>query len=419
MARETLQLDEFVDPFEATLTVDRAPDGTIQDVAFDLSGLPRVDSMLVGRAAVEVPDVVKRLCGICPVVHHLAGVAALDALCGVEVVPPTAAAIRRLLNVGSIFDTIAPKYFSVDQAFAIELKKFGKLLLAAAGCPGHFPDVAIPGGVRGYADAEKLDAASVQLPQIRDKAQAVLGGIVDDDPDAGTYSGAFAGYNLAAVNRDGDLDALGGWVAARREASPEKIMFPAAQWHEYVSETVPGAAAPRPVITVGQVDEQYRVGPIARTAVGAENSATANSYSVGQAQAQLVLDALDEAAELLAQPELLTESGGGQLVADGADAQRLAEGTGIGIIDGPRGLLVHSYTADHSGQLIDCQILTPTAQNEPWLASMLRASLVTHGSNDGHTAIEESIRAADPCLPVSSAPQGHMNVRFAQMNPED
>ena len=68
-----LRLDQFVDPNEATVIYTRDESGTVIDARFDLSGLPRLDPMLIGRPAADVPDIVKRLCGICPVTHHLAG----------------------------------------------------------------------------------------------------------------------------------------------------------------------------------------------------------------------------------------------------------------------------------------------------------------------------------------------------------
>ena len=139
----TLRLDQFVDPNEATVIYTRDESGTVIDARFDLSGLPRLDPMLIGRPAADVPDIVKRLCGICPVTHHLAGTRALDALIDAPITP-TARAVRALLHHGSLIDAAAPKLFSTNQELAIQLKRFGKAVMAAAGCPGHFPDVAIP-----------------------------------------------------------------------------------------------------------------------------------------------------------------------------------------------------------------------------------------------------------------------------------
>ena len=61
-----------------------------------------------------------------------------------------------------------------------------------------------------------------------------------------------------------------------------------------------------------------------------------------------------------------------------------------------------------------CRILTPTAQNEGWLAGMLRASLAAAGAGAGEKEAwaESAIRAADPCLPCTSAPEGGMGVKL-------
>ena len=110
----------------------------------------------------------------------------------------------------------------------------------------------------------------------------------------------------------------------------------------------------------------------------------------------MIQRSLDAIAELTHNPALID----GAVVAEG----QLRAGVGVGVVDGPRGLLVHVYTVDDAGMLVDCQILTPTAQNEWWLAGMLRE----------FADVESSIRTADPCLPCSSAPPGQMNVTIKE-----
>ena len=56
--RQEIQLDALVDPFEARLDIYRDDTGALRKVAFDLSGLPRIDAMLVGKHATEVPGLV-------------------------------------------------------------------------------------------------------------------------------------------------------------------------------------------------------------------------------------------------------------------------------------------------------------------------------------------------------------------------
>jgi NAD-reducing hydrogenase large subunit len=86
---------------------------------------------------------------------------------------------------------------------------------------------------------------------------------------------------------------------------------------------------------------------------------------------------------------------------------------GVGWVDGPRGLLVHRYVTAGDGVARAVTILTPTAQNEPWLAGLLRAAVdASPADGPDRMGLEGAIREADPCLPCSSAPPGSMNLQM-------
>lgn len=373
MSTTKLQLDQFIDPFEARVVYQRDDSDTIVDARFDLSGLPRLDPMLIGKAVDTVPDVVKRLCGICPVTHHLAGVRALDMLYGANV-PATARLVRSLLNDGSILDATAPKLFSTNRELATLLKKVGKQVMTAAGCPGHFPDVAIPGGVRAAGDPTQV----TDLPTLVDA--------LDSLPTDSEWADSFQGLSIA-LTIDGHIDSLGDVVSVSDGRNLTPVQFAAA-----VKESDPGAAAPRPLLS----GEPYRVGPVAQSVVAE------NAQGPTMALKTMLQTVVARIHTTLADPRLTD----GELVGEGT----LQAGEGIGLVEGPRGLLMHRYVADESGILTHCQILTPTAQNEPWLAQMLRESLELGNS------VEDSIRTADPCLPITSAPQGSMTIDIAEVD---
>lgn len=426
---QNIQLDELVDPFEARLDVYRDDTGAITQVAFDLSGLPRIDGMLVGKSVLDVPDITKRLCGLCPVVHHLAGVRAVEDLYGLSDIPRTAQLIRELLAAGSTLDNLATKFVTTDRDGARAMKLAGKALMRAAGSPSHFPDVAVPGGVRAPIDeqlAEEARAALEALAQteiIKGSSQSSEGGT-----EADAWHDTFDGLDVAVVNADGELSPLGQYLAVRNhEGASEKRIFPANQWTTRVTETRPGDPAPRPVFNIADNPEQkeksadqaqfYRVGPVSRQVIVGKHG-----VSPAAAQRRLLADTVSWARQLLADPDLLGETvcnADARAVIENADF--VGERSGVGIVDGPRGLLVHRYTANSDGVVTDCQIMTPTAQNELWLTRMLTEQLCETGADDGdHSAasqasladesagIEESIWAADPCLPCSSAPKGLM-----------
>ena len=72
--------------------------------------------------------------------------------------------------------------------------------------------------------------------------------------------------------------------------------------------------------------------------------------------------------------------------------------------------MAHPYATDTEGMITQATILTPTAQNEPWLAQLLTQAIALDGAQT-QGALEESIREADPCLPLSSAPSGQMGLK--------
>lgn len=380
---EKLRVDQLVDPAGAVVQVRHDAAGQIDEAAFDLSGFPRVDPMLVGRTTAEVPQLVTRLCGLCPVTHHLAAMRALDDLAGLTV-PPRARAVRSLLHHGSVLDTLAPKLLFTHRELAVELKRFGRQVLTAAGCPGHFPDVAVPGGVNNDADTSLVDVAV--LADLRERA-ADLPGLA-----APAFDGA---ADVFLCDENGAWNPLGAFFAV--VAGGTREIHPVVEFPERVRESRPGATSPRPEVLLGGDWLPYRVGPAARATSG-------DRFGVADS-----LDGVAAALERLGDPADAALRGGGD-----HDGVVKRAGRGVGLVDGPRGLLAHVFDVDAGGKLTGCWILTPTAQNEPWLAAMLTDAA---RSGAGEEGMEQAIRTADPCLPCSSAPPGAMHVEVATMEP--
>ncbi len=67
-----------------------------------------------GRLLWEVPVIVQRLCGICPVSHHLAAAKAMDQIVGVDVLPPTAEKMRRLMHYGQVMQSHVLHFFHLS-----------------------------------------------------------------------------------------------------------------------------------------------------------------------------------------------------------------------------------------------------------------------------------------------------------------
>lgn len=390
MAREKLLINEIVDPLAARVIVDEGAGDPDLVARFDVAGVPRVDGFLVGKQAAAVPTMVTRLCGLCPVTHHLTGIGALDQLVGVA---PDAGArqVRLLMHHGSVLDVMGPRLAAPrGRADAVALRMLGKKVLALAGVPGHFPDVATPGGVRVAALPGNQEELREEIRQALPAARGIVEGLLAEAGEDPLGWQAYEGADVVVANERGEWDPLGGYIRVTYNGKAELV--PAAAVPARIRETAPGSITPRPQLLFDGQWLAYRVGPAARYP----------GLAVAKAQAKSLLDSLDAIGELLKGP--LAKPG------EGVALDATHDGSGVGLVDGPRGLLVHHYTVE-DGVLVRCEILSPTAQNEPWLAAMLSRA---YREGAGAEAMELAVRAADPCLPCTQAPPGMMNIQVVR-----
>jgi len=236
-------------------------------------------------------------------------------------------------------------------------------------------------------------------------AEAVL---ADDDE-----GGAFSGADVALADSSGRPDLLGERLRAVNAAG--EVVHAAASadgWAALIAEAQPGRVDPRPyLVSLGPGLGEYRVGPVAQLRIGALTTVRARRLqerwlaaggSASAARAIMMLHSVEAIGALVESSALVA----GPCTTAPAGVPR---DEGVGWVDGPRGLLVHRYVSAANGVARAVTILTPTAQNEPWLAGLLRA-VVDASPADGpdRMGLEGAIREADPCLPCSSAPPGTM-----------
>jgi NAD-reducing hydrogenase large subunit len=420
---QRLNLDQVLDPFSSRVEVVRQPDGRIVDARLDMAGLPRVDAMLAGRPVTQVPPLVERLCGVCPVAHHLAGHQALEALMGVAELPRVAADMRRVLHYGSVLQMHALRFAVAGFDGAAQLRRFGTLALAAAGSPGHFPVTAVVGGVAAPANADAVEQCRQALPEAMAAAQWLVGLAMagpGSGPSQTSQRDGFEGANVALVDDAGRPDPMGRYLKAVDRGG--KVVIEGAtpdQWDMLVAEAFPGSATPRPyLIPLGPEQGSYRVGPMAQVRVGrlatplaAARQDAALAGPGLAARAVMALHLVELVSQLL---DGLTEAG----TLTAAPASSNPQGVGVGWVDGARGLLVHRYQVAANGRMEAAQVLTPTAQNEYWLAQLLRQAVgeAPDGQVAVNTKLEDAIREADPCLPCSMAPPGQMGLTVATVD---
>ncbi|MDR0782795.1 MAG: nickel-dependent hydrogenase large subunit [Propionibacteriaceae bacterium] len=408
---QRIAINQIIEAAPARVVVSRDTTGTVAEATFDLTGLPRVDALLTGRQVIEVPRLVERLCGICPSAHHLAGIRALEALAGVGELPVSATTIRRLLHYAAVIAIHLVGMIATDRDEALELRRLAKLAMAVAGSPGHFPATAIIGGVAIEVDPETRDRCLELIPGALAAAERVVKRTLDMPIPPEGYNGA----DLALIDEAGNLDLFGHILrVVSTDGRPIIAAARASDWDSLIAEAVPGSPSPRPYLkALGAQAGTYRVGPVAQLRVGILTTPRAAAHqqawrdrSGGATSARAiitlhgveVIEALLNAPELTSGPSAVPWSG------------ELPAGIGVGWVDGARGLLVHRYEIGEDGRVRAATILTPTAQNEPWLGDLLTTAATEVDQGRRRAQLEEAIHEADPCLPCSAAPAGAMDL---------
>ena len=403
------------------------------------------EKFIQGRPYWELPVIVQRLCGICPVSHHLAAAKATDMLVGASQLTPTAEKIRRLMHYGQTLQSHALHFFhlcSPDLLFGFDdevrhrnivgviedhpdiakqgvmLRKYGQEVIRLTAGKRIHGTGAIPGGVNKSLDKEEIDYLTKDIDQIVQWGQDAVELIKQIFFEQKEYHMAFATIDtnmLSMIAGDGAFDIYhGGLRACDSSGNPVFDHADYTQYTDYVSEEVKNWSYMKfPFInTLGSENGWYRVGPLARvnncdffTTPLAESerrifSETADGKpmqsTLAYHWARLIelLYCAEAIQELLQDPDI----SGNDLVVRG-DMQNC----GIGVIEAPRGTLFHHYETDDDGIVTKANLIVSTTNNNQAMNESIRQVASTYLDGNKLTEpllnqIEVAIRAYDPCL---------------------
>ena len=237
--------------------------------------------------------------------------------------------------------------------------------------------------------------------------------------------GRFESNRLGLVRADGALDLYHGGL--RATAADGAVIFDHADYQSYYEliheEVKPWSYMKFPfLLAQGSEAGWYRVGPLARVAqcdfiptVLAEaarreflafDGGAALSAPLGYHWARLIemLHAAEGIKELLLDNDL----SGGDLIVRGEPQLR-----GVGVIEAPRGTLIHHYRVNEDDQIVNANLIVSTTHNNQAMNTAVRE--VARRYLDGRTLtegllnhIEVAIRAFDPCLSCATHALGKM-----------
>ncbi len=445
-----------------TIKLDEA--GQVRDTQFHVTQIRGFEKFVEGRPYYEMPSITARICGICPVSHLLASSKACDSIMAVRI-PETAVKLRELLHYGQIVQSHALSFFHLsapdlllgmdsDPARrnvaglleehpdalrdGIALRKFGQQVIERLARERIHPSWTVPGGVNAPLDPAAREKILAELPAAMAIVKRTLGmwkGTLERFPNEIETFSNFPTMYCGLVGPDGSLRLYDGNL---RFVGPDGAMVAdqvkPEDYASYIGEaTVSDSYLKAPYYKpIGYPEGMYRVGALARLNVAERCGTPDADAELGEYRARLgrivqsgfhyhyarlieVLFALERIGQLLDDPAILSTK-----VRAHAGVNNLE---GIGVIEAPRGTLIHHYKVNDDGAMTWANLIVATGHNN--LAISRGILQVAQRFVDGKSIQEGAlnrvsalVRAYDPCLSCSTHALGIVPMVIQLVGPD-
>jgi sulfhydrogenase subunit alpha len=390
--------------------------GAITDLKLRIYEPPRLfEKLLEGREYAEVPDMVARICGICPVAYQMSAAHAIESILGIEP-GPWVRAMRRVFYCGEWIEShslhihllAAPdflgftsitemaKVYPNEVRRGLRLQALGNELIKLFGARSVHPVGAKVGGFHHAPAVEQVrvlcDKLRAALPEavalVRWAASLKLPDEVQRFTSVALRHAAEYPMNEGHIVSDRGLD----------------IAIDEFDRH-FREHQVPHSTALHCLLD----GEPYLVGPLARVNLNRDRFPdevqailtetgipwpSGNMFHSIVARAVEIYYALGEAVRILDAYRMPDAPGVTSLTA--------VAGVGYGCTEAPRGLLWHRYELDGAGHIVSARIVPPTSQNQARIEENLHQALVMQGLDQAQEDLrfhcEQVIRNYDPCI---------------------
>lgn len=393
--------------------------GTVKTANLRIFEPPRFyEAFLQGRSHIELPDIVARICGICPVAYQMSSVQAVENAFGVKV-EGQLRALRRLLYCGEWIESHAlhvvmlhaPDFLGYPDAIrmaekhgdvvrkGLALKKTGNAILRLLGGREIHPVNVKPGGFYKVPTKAELAPLAEELKQAFDLAIDLVRWVATFD-----FPDLERDYEFVAMRHPDEYPITEGRLVSNRDIDIDIADFES----EFEERHVAHSTALHALV---KRRGAYLVGPMARYALNYDRlpdsiRGLASEAGLGPVCSNpfrsIVVRALETA---YACEEAL------RLIADYEQPESAAvpleprAGTGFGCSEAPRGICWHRYDFEEDGTIRTARIVPPTSQNQPSIEEDLAAVAAPIASEPDDVIrhlCEQSIRNYDPCISCSA-----------------
>ena len=437
------------------ITIFLNEEGDVDEAYFQVPELRGFEKFCEGRRAEDLPIITPRICGVCPVAHHMASAKALDAAFNVEP-PEPAKKLRELMYCGYyIYDHTLHFYYLGGPDFlvgpdappekrnilgviekagldiakeVIKHRAYGQRITEIIGGKATHPVCGLPGGVskplseENRQEIEKMATSAVKFAKFTLK---LFHNIVLENSryveliksDAYTLRT----YYMGLVDEHNKVNFYDGKIRVVDPYGKEFVKFEAKEYLEHIAEHVePWTYVKLPYLKKvgwkGFVDGPdsgiYRVGPLGRLNA-AEGMATPLAqeeyelmyktlggkpvhHTLAYHWARLIelLYAAERAVELVRDPEITSTN---------IRNKPGQPGGGVGVVEAARGTLIHHYVLDENALVKDVNLIVATVNNAPSINISVRnaAKDLIHGGKVDQgllNMVEMAFRAYDPCF---------------------
>lgn len=438
----------------ARITVQLDDSGAVSGATLHVTEFRGFEKLCEGRPFTEMPGLMSRICGICPISHVLAAARAGDQILGVGI-PEAARLQRRLLTYAQVLQSHALSFFHLSapdlllgfdadperrhvfgllesepdlMRRGIRLRALGQQVIEDVAGKRIHPSWGVPGGVSRPAPESVRqrirDGAPEAHESIRmalDRMKQLLDGFRDEIDGIGNFPSLF----LGSVDEDGALEYVDGRIRiVDGERNTVADQLDPGRYATYLAEASEASSYMKfPYYKpLGYPGGMYRVGPLARLNVAERTGtpladrelrelrqrgqeAVTASFHYHLARLVEMLHCVERLEELCEEPEL---TGTHVRARAGVNAH-----VGVGSCEAPRGTLFHRYEVDDDGLVQRADLLIATSQNnlamnrtvEQAARRFVRPDALAQGMLN---RVEAGIRCYDPCLSCATHALGSM-----------
>ncbi|MFH0779597.1 MAG: Ni/Fe hydrogenase subunit alpha [Parcubacteria group bacterium] len=380
-----------------------------------------IEGILLNRKYYEAPIITARICGVCPIVHNLTAIKALEQALNIEVTQEILTLRKILINaqwihshalhafflsfpdligISNDFDLVA-KYPN-ESKLALDVRDYGVRLAKVIGGRTIHPINSVIGGFNIEPDFDELNKLISASGEVLSKAEKMFNFIIKQKLpklERPTNYVTLNGKSEYAIYDGKIYFSDGGQIV-----SPEKFLYD-------VEEII---LPYEKVKRVSHLERAFLVGALARVNNNFDklnqraqaswkklkvNLPCYNSFYNIFAQAVEIIHSIEEINKLFAKYENLRKK---------KDFRKKLKvsykpnpGRGFAVMEAPRGILYHEYELDREGNILHCNIITPTAMFLANLEKDLQALLLKEKNTTDKKRdllIKTLIRAYDPCI---------------------